>query len=293
MRDRALEIKEIDFTDIAKESDALEDFYVLKRDGFVIKNVLNDDEVEVLRNKAAEVGGRDMAAHVKECFTYPTVFQEYVLRFQDLPTEEFKQKEKFYFEYCRDFGKNLEKEVNMDVQGKVEHILSTLGNHRPVKMVALNENGHLPFGTFRYFNTDFGSICIHCGNFFQSFFNDFFAPLKDEINFTNQMSYFFVLQKPTAGGELQVFDFEWEDGQDKPDNGDDKEIILKDGSSYFIDDDENAHYVDLSPEPGDMVVFQGGALWHRVKKVLGNNPRITFGGFFSFSRDMSSIHVWS
>jgi len=45
--------------------------------------------------------------------------------------------------------------------------------------------------------------------------------------------------------------------------------------------------------PGDMILFQGGQLWHRVATVEGAKDRITFGDFLGFFKDKNKIAYWS
>jgi hypothetical protein len=44
---------------------------------------------------------------------------------------------------------------------------------------------------------------------------------------------------------------------------------------------------------GDLLVFAGGELWHRVSKVEGSLTRYSLGGFMGFSHDGSRLYVWS
>ena len=49
----------------------------------------------------------------------------------------------------------------------------------------------------------------------------------------------------------------------------------------------------FNPEPGDLLIFYGGRIWHRVEPILGSKPRITLGGFINFSDDDKKCFYWS
>ena len=106
----------------------------------------------------------------------------------------------------------------------------------------------------------------------------------------DQLSYFLVLQQSEAGGELTIYDMLWDTVKRKesPENND-----------FVIDDNDNPIYVDqvrsfaVKPQPGDILVFSGGPIWHRVEDIKGASPRITFGGFLNFSKNQKELFYWS
>tara|TARA_B110000037_G_C17118308_1_gene504712 strand:+ start:2967 stop:3140 length:174 start_codon:yes stop_codon:yes gene_type:complete len=51
--------------------------------------------------------------------------------------------------------------------------------------------------------------------------------------------------------------------------------------------------VKIKPKKGDMIIFQGGEIWHRVELVKGKKSRYTIGGFMGFSLDDKEIIYWS
>ncbi len=49
----------------------------------------------------------------------------------------------------------------------------------------------------------------------------------------------------------------------------------------------------VSPAPGDLVVFDGSRLRHRVAEVEGAAPRLTLGGFAAEAADGRGFYAWS
>jgi hypothetical protein len=52
----------------------------------------------------------------------------------------------------------------------------------------------------------------------------------------------------------------------------------------------NSQIIDLSP--GDLILFDGGNIWHRVENLSGDRDRVTIGGFASIS-DEKEMYVWA
>jgi hypothetical protein len=49
----------------------------------------------------------------------------------------------------------------------------------------------------------------------------------------------------------------------------------------------------LKPEEGDLLLFAGGNIWHRVLTVQGNKSRITIGGFIAETNMPGRYYIWS
>ncbi len=145
-------------------------------------------------------------------------------------------------------------------------------------------------GTFRLFYPGKGGLHVHCGNLFQAQSMFYYSLIKNDIDMNDQLSYFLVLQQSEKGGELTIYDMLWDKVKRKesPEN-----------NEYVIDDEGKTIYVDalksfaVKPKPGDILVFSGGPIWHRVEDIKGENPRITFGGFLNFSKNNKDLFYWS
>jgi hypothetical protein len=145
-------------------------------------------------------------------------------------------------------------------------------------------------GTFRMFYPGKGGLHVHCGNLFQAQSMFYYSLIKNDIDMDDQLSYFVVLQQSEKGGELTIYDMLWDKVKRKesPEN-----------NEFVIDDEGNHIYVDkiksfaVRPEPGDILIFSGGPIWHRVEDIKGENPRITFGGFLNFSKNEEELYYWS
>ena len=65
---------------------------------------------------------------------------------------------------------------------------------------------------------------------------------------------------------------------------------MADGSLRNI---ENEEVQLIDPQKGDLILFAGGQIWHRVEQVMGSRERVTIGGFLSFNYEKDAVCYWS
>lgn len=106
----------------------------------------------------------------------------------------------------------------------------------------------------------------------------------------NKLSYFLTLSAAEEGGELCCFDLNWKQVKKRVDFE-----HLEDEFQQTIDiiNDQAVKRVFVKPEPGDLLLFAGGNVWHRVERVLGNTSRITLGGFIAEATTKGKYYIWS
>ena len=174
---------------------------------------------------------------------------------------------------------------------KLDHFFKTVAKNYSVSVpVNKVKDKEVAPGTFRLFYPGKGGLHVHCGNLFQAQSMFYYSLIKNDIDMNDQLSYFLVLQQSEEGGELTIYDMLWDKVKRKesPEN-----------NEFVIDDEGNHIYVDkcrsfaVRPKPGDILIFSGGPIWHRVEDIKGTSPRITFGGFLNFSKNQQELYYWS
>lgn len=283
----------ITLEELLKRDAAIYDLYTNKNDGYLVKNFLTEAEVDTIMSHIS-IAENDTPAHTAVGYTYPPVFAEFSNRIKN---ESGEQKEKSilsYFEKTTTYNREFENNFGVDVKGRIEKAYAAISGNREILVAeGMNGQGHYPFATFRCLVPDKGLMSVHCGNYFGKTFETFYAELTKKVTVENQMSFFIMLQEPEAGGELSLFNFRWKSGQTKSNPSEDNEIIQPDGTKMYVEDDKNIIKDKIRPKKGDMILFQGGNIWHRVETVRGNIPRITFGGFIGISNDQEKFYYWS
>ncbi|MFN8276298.1 MAG: hypothetical protein U0T84_02340 [Chitinophagales bacterium] len=293
------DLEDIRFIDIdaatiaSQHPDALYELYHSKKHGFLIRNFLSPEELSKLQQYALQNHGLQVAK-TDVGYTFPMIFQEFSLRNQALEGAALEAASKQYFESNEDFNHNFFQTTGVDLYGKINLLFQSLGGGRKVEVPqGVNGYGRYLFGNFRHLHPKGGLMSVHCGNFFGTKFELIYRHLCERIKVVNQMSYFVMIQKPDEGGQLSVFNLRWVPGQTKSQLSEDEVVLLSNGAKLKIDEDSRVKRLDLLPEPGDMILFQGGNIWHRVAKVFGTKERITFGGFMGIQKDESTFFYWT
>lgn len=285
--------KTVKLVELLQNENALGDLYGNAADGFLIKNFLSSSEVDTIMSHFDKVTN-DNPAYTSVGFTYPTVFAEFSGRVKNIEPEKRDQMITDYFDKNSGFNANFANEFGVDIKSKLEDMFEKIAGGKTIQVAeGMNGRGHYPFSTFRYLIPDKGLMSVHCGNYFGKTFEKFYEDLTKRVAVTNQMSFFIMLQEPDAGGELSLFNFRWKEGQTKTSPSEDNEIIQPDGSKMYVENNKEIIKDKIVPKKGDMILFQGGNIWHRVETVRGNTPRITFGGFMSLSLDKTKFYYWS
>jgi hypothetical protein len=190
-----------------------------------------------------------------------------------------KVKQQGYSNNSRYFKSIFLDKFNIELEKEITLILSKLSSTKRI----LTPKGYpiefLP-ATIRICYPDKGGIFHHVGNEFILKLPES-AFIKNDIILNNQLSFFFVIQAPESGGELVVYPKKFEDYK----NEDNKEFIYSEL--------EELPQLVLKPKVGDLIIFQGGNIWHKVADVKGRKDRITLGGIISYNFKKDTLFYWS
>jgi hypothetical protein len=285
--------KTITLPELLKKNDELYNLYTNASDGYLVKNFLSEKEVDTIMANFDKVLN-DNPAYTAVGFTYPTVFAEFSNRIKENTEEEKQALISAYFDKNLIFRDTFVQEFGVDVKGKLEEMFNAISGGRGMVVAdGMGGMGSYPFATFRYLTPEKGLMSVHCGNYFGKTFEKFYEDLTRKVAVTNQMSFFIMLQQPEEGGELSLFNFRWKDGQTKMSPSEDNEIIQPDGTKMNVNTNPNIMKDKIAPQKGDLIIFQGGNIWHKVEPVKGKMPRITLGGFMGISVNKDKFYYWS
>jgi hypothetical protein len=289
------DFREVSVDGMKNRPDAIHDMFSGKSDGFLIKNFMTPEDADKLLLKLKEVQqANEQLAQTAVGFTYPKVFAEYSRKIASLPENEREAAATGYYVQMEKFNNEFDTKYGVNAYRNITSFFASIGGGRTVEQPeGINDVGRFPFVTFRYLLPKEGFMSIHCANYFGTIFMEAYAHLNAKVRAKNQMSYFVMLQEAEEGGELSLFNFRWQPGQTKREPNEDNEIIQSDGSKVYVQTDPGIRKNKIRPRKGDMVLFQGGNIWHRVEHVKGKTPRITFGGFLSLSHDDKKVYYWS
>jgi hapalindole-type alkaloid chlorinase len=276
----------ISYTQIGEYPDGLKDIQNRKIDGFLVRGVLTPQEADSIVQEFKKIDNsrfehNPSGRNIPKPFATVTTINE-----PGVPLDE-------YFIRASDFWEKFPEKFGVDFKARVKEVFEKLGGGRPVD-VPRESNLGVTFSPaqMREMYTGKGGIYVHCGKFFRDRFSKFYTYLNDVSLVEEQISYFIMLRPPAEGGELTVYDISYDNVKQKETEWDNKKLIADDGSLIDLEDPANTRRRKLRPGKGDMIIFDGGNIWHRVEDPKGDLSRITAGGFVTFSHDNEKIYFW-
>ncbi len=272
--------KFIEISSLSESEDLFDQIQNEQVDGVIIKNVLTKAEVDKM---LAALELQTLSKVGAGYLSYPQTFT--------LLSKENKEEAKSYFRECKNMVDSFEKLFEVDINKSVLNVLQKLDSKRALKYFQPEGfDGIVPPFTFRKLSPGANSnLRLHVGNEFQQKNLELFGFDREAV-MLNQLSFFIMLQKPTSGGELSVYDFKWPEYSMK-DN--EFQVRSEKGGVKNIKNKRTTKKRTISPDVGDMLLFSGGNIWHRVEPIGGSIPRITFGGFLCSSLDNRRLYTWS
>jgi hypothetical protein len=273
---------EYEYDAIDKHSDLIKKIRTKELDGFIVRNLLSTAEVEQIKS-ALETLPTSALMLTPSGKIFPNPFATITNSVETLDT---------YYKKLAILQSFRQENNAIDLLlGRLNTLISMVGADYDVSIPSnkLKDKAVAP-GTFRFFFPNMGGLHVHCGNLFQTQSMFFYSLIKNNIDMDDQLSYFIVLQQSEEGGELTIYDMLWQDVKRKesPENN---EFVIADNNQKIYMNTQKSFAV--RPKPGDILIFSGGPIWHRVEDIKGESPRITFGGFLNFSKDDKELYYWS
>jgi len=270
--------------DFLTKSDALEEIRNNQPAGIIIKNFFTVDECVTLKENYKKKTNNKSELPLNQGYTYPTVFAHQLRN-----TGGDSKKATEYFQFCSTYKNTFGDEFGIDAPKRFAELFERGGGGRTVAVMPSPDFKNVyPACSFRDLSTGVGEMTLHCGLFFYDLVPNIYEHVLKVVEKGDQLSFFTVLQKPEIGGELTIFDVSWEEAEKRIN---DLELESKEGSTMRIGQDIDSFQVDIAI--GDLLIFNGGRIWHRIEIVQGNVNRITLGGFIGFSANKNEIYFWS
>lgn len=267
--------KELSINEIPKENQLFANIFNSKESGIIIKNFLSADEIKTFF--------KNMEMYKDELTLWRETHFGTALGggLQDADPNMKK-----YFQNAPKLKQEINKLFGFDIDSRIISAFQKLSDGLPVEIAKLSENEQFAGCNLRIFNVQGEGLPEHVG---LGFFDDH-APLKSlevMVDISGQLSFFIPLQLPQAGGHLRLYDLMYEDMPDT------LKQLGKDGYFTVQRFVRQRKTQLIKPGAGDLLIFNGGHIWHRITKTYGPIPRITVGGFANFSTDRSKIMIWS
>ncbi|MEX0768889.1 MAG: hypothetical protein WD029_10500 [Microthrixaceae bacterium] len=250
--------------------DAIEQIYAGSLDGISIRGVFTEEE---------------MSTGVLRARGYSDTFNDYGKQiFFGTAIVGADDDRADYYEAAPIINDCIDSLFDVDFVNRIGQVLSAVGGGRPASVpVEVGRGEYVPL-TIRFLPPDGGVMHAHTANEFCNAWGSY-EHLREIAQMWNSLSYFVVGQKPDSGGELVLYDLMWDDTPE-----DVRVLSMSEERDALL---ERFTKTPIDLNVGDMILFTGGRIWHRVEPVHGQNERVTIGGFAALSEDGASIYFWS
>ena len=161
-----------------------------------------------------------------------------------------------------------------------------------LRPLTYNQKSFAPFG-IRVLTAEKNGLDIHCENaFLHQLMPNFRKWLQTKIDIENSISFVISLDAPEEGGELIIFDMDWNQFPLRLDTTTYEERHDLNGSLFTNRNKSNVNATGFQLQSGDAVVFRAGQLWHAVQPPKGSKNRITIGCFIAKGHD-NKYYYWA
>jgi len=254
--------------------------------GLIVHDFLSQREVSQVLEGLGSMAVEDKVKVNDGLYFHPVSFAQFTQRLA-----EGSMTEREYAELSARFREGFQRAFGVDAEERVASYVRDLFGMDTAPIYNTRESGHLLPFTFRELLPGKGELMVHCENFFFHEFPEYFAWLERMDVKDNKFSFFIVLQDSEEGGELCCYDLHWDMVGGR--HGWEFEM-LEDRQGNVIDvNDPAIRRMYVKPRPGDLLIFCGGNVWHRVERVRGTRSRITLGGFIAESAIPGRLILWS
>ncbi|MEQ3656637.1 MAG: hypothetical protein ABNH00_12295 [Dokdonia sp.] len=286
-QERLFNFKTISSSEVINHSHGIDALKKGTIDGFLIKNVLSKQEVDKLIANYEKVDKKEINVINQGLSIFPESFSLLDQRSENSDTVLDK-----FFAKAEGFWNKFPETFDFDFVQRVKDIVGQLSN---AMLVSIPEGTHgkgsYNPATFKEMSSAGGELKAHCGNYFHKEFGTFYNHLETSSIIKDQLSYFVMLRPSEKGGELTLYDLRWDEVKIRQSG--DTVLVDEKGKEHDLLDPKKVKRVSISPEPGDMIVFCGGQIWHKVEYIKGDTNRLTLGGFLSFTKDNKGLYIWS
>ena len=279
-------LKTTEITNINSNKIELDNFDSNQLDIVIIKNLISDlplsyeNEITDLQSKFSET-----QLSLSDGFFLPLPYSTVNEQFENekialesyfskalMAKNEFKSQQIFWFNWFEQQLKNSFKEK--------------------IKLLEFNNESFAPFG-IRVLSANKNGLDIHCENaFLHQLKPNFRNWLRENVDIENSVSFFITLKAPENGGELVVYDIDWNNFSLRLDSTTYEERHDINGSLFKNRNKNDVSRCAISMQKGDAVVFRAAQLWHAIQPPKGTKNRITIGCFIAKGRD-NNYYYWA
>lgn len=263
--------KTLELTDLnAVDEDLVAKIFEKELDLILLRNAIPQEVILDIIN------GLDS---IPEKLTFPTPFGTIYGRTLIGSLGEMENYSEVGFELNKFIADTTGHDLNLLSIASIERLMNNKVSLKLANTSGLDYAGY----TLKVMSPSKGGLHVHIGSEFLKLLPEC-KELSEMLKDSHQISFFYVLQAPEKGGELTLFDLDWKSSP--PELIDNKNFYSHEEREVFF---KKRKRHSIVPKAGDLIVFNGGNVWHKVEDIVGAKNRITFGGFLGKSSSTNDM----
>ena len=259
-----------------KTKDYFGKIYQAEIDGLIIRNAIKPSTIEINDLMSTKIDGLMLEE---------TDFGRVVGRTLDGCAKD--ELEASYFSETPQIQKFLNNVFHIGFTDAIQKIIGQVSGGKKARLPAYGRSSYKP-ATVRCMQHGYVGMREHIGNEFLKYLPQE-EHISSIIDSKIRFSYFLQVAKSEEGGNLALFDLVWKNTPQELVENQGVVHKMKERTSFL----SGFKRMELHLNAGDLIIFDGGRIWHEVTPVEGLNPRITVGGFAAYSKNHDSIYFWS
>ncbi|WP_414623435.1 tetratricopeptide repeat protein [Calothrix sp. CCY 0018] len=257
----------LDIKSLDNGLDTIDLLYTDELDGILVKNVFSTKEIETAREHIDSLSPE-----------FEQIIYGEKLGFSIMEATNDLNK---YFQKASEFRLQLNQIFASEFETRIFNVFNHLHSLKNIKLLDRKNHDICIPAQIRIVHPGKGGLKAHTDNeVFEKY--QVYNHLEEIKKDVDILSYFIVIDKPEKGGELVLYD------------------LLREQTTVSMKQDfyncERDNFLDnfrkqyINPDIGDMVISNGGRIWHKVADFDGDKNRITVGGFLARSQDNQTIY---
>ncbi len=270
----SLDVVEVDASHLEAQGHAIEAIFEGDIAGVIVKGAFDPRWMDEVVNRLSDKGGELPSFH-------PPIFKGFVLGrplvASDGDLRGYLDDADAFRAGCAEIVRDYPK-----IEARLQEMMQALAVERRVEVPSGEDGRSYLAATFRVL-IEGDRLPLHYEN--ETFGSPVMESLLPSLDPATLMSFYIPLRVPRSGGEMRLFRLHCLNGGDSliSDLGGEEEAL-----KHF----EERGFVEVLPEIGDLLVFDGGRWYHDVTPVVGGQ-RWTLGGFLALTAGGSGVRYWS
>lgn len=192
-----------------------------------------------------------------------------------------------YLEAASYFNRNRENIVGVELHHLLDDFLLKIHINKE-DLLKFNELSSFTTFNIRLLEAGKNGIYIHCENsFISELAFEFKERIATQIDLENALSMIVFLQTPEDGGELFLFDTDWDTTPIHLNESSRDIRHISQGVFFTHHGYPKPEQIAVAAQSGDVIIFRAAQIWHTVNSIAGLKNRLSLGCFIGQTKNQT------